>query len=327
MQIRFCITTNDDSIRTKELENSERRAHAARTAHLRRFSKVRTVQSSSTTVEGTKSYVELAVVASTSIHGSSDPFSCFEVKITPRINYILTFMRDVMYPAIYHTAWTKSCSTTPGRNFEIAKPSGIVSAGSAYRDWSRMLWTLQDEGLGLACLSACASMVPQFQKTMNIDVLKMRARSTSLLREKLEVQSSSYVSSGRALLHMFWLFEAEALNGNVEAAILHGGAFRVAVEACQEEAPIDIANIVMFLWADTNFAARTMRRTMLGMNWCAARFQGMWDRLEALFPLSASPEAQNLNPAIEATTLVSTCPTPDVYMIKVLLLNDTTNIF
>ena len=301
MQVRFCITTPGTSVRAKELEDSERKAHAARTAYRRKTGRDRKVQFTVSTIK-TKPVVQSPM---TDLGGSSDPFACLGVKITPEINRVLAFMRDVMYPAIYLTPWTQSCSAEPVRKLEVAQPRNVVSAASAHRDWSRMLCSLYDEGLGLACLSACASFVPDFRQTMKSDILQMRARSTSILRQRLLDPSRSYGQSGSALLQMFWLFEAEALDDNVQAARIHGRAFRNAVETCRDQEIIDLGNIVMFLWADTNFAAKTMGRTMLSMDWCIGRLQGLWSLLGGFFPATIPDQDAQLNCAVEADTLVS----------------------
>jgi hypothetical protein len=304
MQIRFCITTDGLSTRDKELEDSERRAHMARAGHRRKDGKQRPERKKSSPPQ----VIQVLDVPEpkNNIAGSSDPFgTCKGVKITAHVNHILTFMRDVMYPAIYFTPWTKSCSAEPPGKLEIVKPSRVVSAGSAHRDWQRLLWTLQDEGLGMACLAACASFVPQFRKTMKVEIMRMRAQSVSSLRVKLEERSPDAAISGRDLLQMFWLFEAEALDGNVDAALVHGKAFRAAVENCQDKETIDLGNIVMFLWADTNFAAKTMRHTMLSMQWCMQQLEGIWQRLSPLFPAPVSGIDLKLSPSVEAPPLVS----------------------
>lgn len=311
MQVRFCEPLTDGSVRSQELEISERKAHAARTAHRRKIANNRKVvhgRALSAILTHPKPKI------GPGMYGSSDPFSSLGVKITPQINYILTFMRDVMYPAIYFTSWTMNCSAEPARRLDIAKPS-VVSAGSAHRDWSKLLWSLQDEGLGLASLSACASFAPQFRKMMEVDILQMRVRSMSLLRGKLSSQGSSFAKSGQAVLQMFWLFEAEALDDNTEAAVTHGHAFRVAVESCQDEEVIDLQTLLMMLWADTDFAAKGMQRTMLSMDWVTSRLQGLWNMLAPSFSMLELKSDLQLNPAIEAEILVCRAIAPPLQFI------------
>lgn len=308
MQVRFCEALTDGSVRSQELEISERKAHAARTAHRRKNANQRRVVHGRS-LSSIPTHPNPKIGPGKIMYGSSDPFSSLGVKITPQINYILSFMRDVMYPAIYFTSWTMNCSAEPARKLDIAKPN-VVSAGSAHRDWTKLLWSLQDEGLGLASLSACASFVPQFRKMMEVDILQMRSRSMSLLRGKLGDQGSSFAKSGLAVLQMFWLFEAEALDNNIDAAKTHGHAFRVAVESCQDDEAIDLQTLLMILWADTDFAAKAMQRTMLSMDWVTSRLQGLWNMLAPAFSSSELICDLQLNSTIEAEVLVCRAVAP-----------------
>ncbi|OQU97291.1 hypothetical protein CLAIMM_03243 [Cladophialophora immunda] len=206
--------------RQKQLNSARARAHAARVSHDWRRSDSRQQSPSQSPEVDSKSedsddeyFLRVAT-----LEGNSDPFRCFAIEITPELNRILTFTRDVALRAHYSPLAVRRMSSGMAGNFE----QPYILGG-----WADIAASLRDEGTALARLTTYSQYlshcVPN-PKEMRMLVLQMRKRSLQLLREKLErhTDSSSVEEKNNLKRHIFSLFDAECFCGNTQAAIVHG---------------------------------------------------------------------------------------------------------
>ena len=92
------------SVREKELERAQIKAHAARFSHQKRnwikVHKQLEIQEGALRAREQRrhddrhEYHELILLIN-NFHGSSDPFNAYPVKITPEINRIISYAKDV----------------------------------------------------------------------------------------------------------------------------------------------------------------------------------------------------------------------------------------
>lgn len=311
---RFAVTTGFQTERDKELEDSERRAHSARISS-RRKAQFHSKRNRTSTVvyrrrdtyqhqahfQG-KTYKAASPLV---LLGQSDPFHSNGIRITPQMNIIMSFMRDAFYPALYFNYWSRSCSADAPKVFTITRPGSIISSTAASRDWDKLVWSLHDEGLGLASLAACSAMAPQLRQATSLIALEMQMKSVRLLRERLQREGETFRKSKVAILQIFWLFEAEALRGNQDAAQVHGKALRdVAVDSF-ETGVIDLQMLLEILWADTDLAARYMRRTIFSMDWVVKHLSNIWAYIKMKVPLPKQPTHLDVHPTVTDEILVS----------------------
>lgn len=82
--------------------------------------------------------------------GDSDPFGVLAIPVTPQVNQVLQFMRDGVYPGLYFNSFFK-------RMYGDIKVTNLetstwLPAQTALAGWKYALSSLQDEGIALACV-------------------------------------------------------------------------------------------------------------------------------------------------------------------------------
>lgn len=286
----------------RELLDAQCKSHAARIGHARRKrtprKKGRKTLAGKTTkpLVSTSSSDELTNVPPPLIlAGNSDPFSALALKVTPQVNFMLTFLRDVILPAVYNTPFFRSCSPDPSDIIDLvsSKKSNIISFHNARRDWLNQVSWLQDEGLALAALAVVSDLIPKIMthasswtKPSFYRSLHMRARSTQLLREKIDNdESHDFANSDQAMLHAFLLLRAEHSARNYEAVNIHGVTLRRMVERAVSEDRTKISFLVQCLVCVTEHSVKNMCRTVFDVDdWCLKIFEPVWDYTYSVFP-------------------------------------------
>ncbi|KIW76267.1 hypothetical protein Z517_11013 [Fonsecaea pedrosoi CBS 271.37] len=243
--------------RQKQLDSSRARAHAARVSHdWRRGDHLPQWLPQGTEVDAQSedgNGDQLSKVAA--FGGNSDPFRCFAIEITPELNRILTFTRDVALRAHYTPLAVRKISSELAHDFE--KP--YIRGG-----WADIAASLRDEGTALARLTTYSQYlshcVPD-PKEMRKLVLQMRMRSLQLLRQKLErhTSSSSVEEKNNLKRHIFSLFDAECFCGNTQAAIIHGATLLKLIE---ESNKFDAPMAQRLLYIICHSAATSGQRTV-----------------------------------------------------------------
>ena len=93
------------------------------------------------------------------LKGNSDPFDTFAIAVTPGVNSLVAYIRDVAIPSIYFNRIL--CGYSSGRPTKALdlERSPIISSPSALRNWQQVKYSLNDECAALACLGAYASLM------------------------------------------------------------------------------------------------------------------------------------------------------------------------
>ncbi|KAJ9603662.1 hypothetical protein H2200_011848 [Cladophialophora chaetospira] len=337
IQIRFVKEVYGySSIREKELEHSERRAHAARVAHrrpkatknvfhsndhfnpltqiarLRSFSVKRVRSSKPETNEkcsgkqiAESSHQEephhagnLALLAeqqrggtllNSAFKGDSDPFQSRGVVITAQINRVITFIRDVALPSFYFTRYLRSCTLGDQREPSVVESSSVISSRAAASHWRQIITNLDHEGTAVACIAAFLALSSRVtgEQTQSLDkaaALRMRVKSSALLRDVLHNRSEGLAVAKSVVLQMFWLFCAETYADNLEAATIHGTMMWKLIKNGMASGCVDVRMLVQILFVDVDLAVKHMRRPLFPIDFCTRRLQPVWDRACQIIP-------------------------------------------
>jgi hypothetical protein len=168
---------------------------------------------------------------------NSDPFSAAGIAITPQINQVLTFARDVCLPAFYLIDSLRDSSISAEFNRDVANSSGWISSPAARLGWQQVVESLSDKCTALACLSTCLALMAMCgvnaAKATEAS-LKMRAGSSALLRQNLLRKRPKVKGQQELLWQVFWHFYAEFFAGNMFAAQVHGKMLRQLCEMAEE---------------------------------------------------------------------------------------------
>ena len=221
------------------------------------------------------------------LRGNSDPFNTSGITITPQINHILTFARDVCLPAFYFVDSLRDSSGASQPNRDVTNSSGWISSPAARLGWQQVVDALSDKCTAMACLSTYLALMA----ACNINVssateasLKMRAGSSALLRQRLirhNNQTDPDVDAYRELLwQVFWHFYAEFFAGNMAAAQIHGKMLR---QSCEDAAEGVITEHFLdsVLFVDANMSTKYMTRPVLDIeSWIPNTFSPIWSKID-----------------------------------------------
>ena len=241
--------------------------------------------------------------------GNSDPFSAAGIVITPQVNHVLTFARDVCLPAFYLLDSLRDSSVTAEMNCDVTASSGWISSPAAQLGWQQVVDALSDKCTALACLStylALMSICRINSAKATESSLKMRAGSSALLRQRLLRSESQKmdVDSHRGLLwQVFWHFYAEFFSGNMIAAQVHGKMLRQWCETAEEGVITDhFLDSVMFV--DSHMAAKYMTRPVLDVElWVPTVFAPTWQKIDCNISEITGEDGDGLHCCIDGLPL------------------------
>ncbi|OAP64137.1 hypothetical protein AYL99_00109 [Fonsecaea erecta] len=292
----------DRPVRERELEEAEIKAHAARISHQKR--KWAKLQQQLLQKEGLQGYAAPRVHGGQQpsrrapapyreiifvLHGSSDPFNACPVKITPEVNRILTYTRDVMLPNIFSPPFFRRLTVGGPKivNFENAKkviggPSFLLSM-KGFRD--------MNEGAALAWLCGHIPGIvrlnsPQSTQQLSTARLKMRAKSLKLLREHLASHAQTSPESMAALrLHIRCLFETECMAGDTMAAKAHADILLRLPDPLTDEVE-RAQHLLVMMFDATELACKKLERTVLPFgSWTAKAHARLWAMASQFVPI------------------------------------------
>ncbi|EXJ71461.1 uncharacterized protein A1O5_05269 [Cladophialophora psammophila CBS 110553] len=263
--------SSSQSQREKELQVSERKAHAARVAHARRrqvrgigqvrqgrtisraadvsVGSRRSSQSSDTTggeYRGDETpqddgrLVLLSVTQQSPLqlsqHGSSDPFSSQAIPITPRVNQVLQYASQSL-ASLFATSYTRRLfSGTLKQSFN---PKGV----GAIRDVKSLLWTWEWSSAEEGSLSSYVSMYAtsmtrflpkQIHKEYSVMALSLRTRSLEVLRKRISYLDATRGPDMALIMNVIRLFRMDSFAGDVNAARLHANMIHSFAESVPE---------------------------------------------------------------------------------------------
>ena len=231
--------------------------------------------------------------------------------ITPQVNQILAFARDICLPAFYFQDSLRDSSISAKSSRDVTNPSGWISSPAARRGWQQVVDALSDKCTALACLSTYLALMAacQINPTKATEAsLKMRAGSSALLRQQLLRQdsSNSTVKARQELLwQVFWHFYAEFFAGNLEAAQIHGKMLRQSCEAA-EEGVITPHFLDSVLFVDTHMSAKYMTRTVFDIDkWIPDVFAPIWEKIDPDMANITQEDGSTLHATIKCDPLRS----------------------
>jgi hypothetical protein len=305
------------SERQKNLDSATARSHAARVAHSRRgvygpkrleeLERLHVTQSQSQSRRPKKKPAQQQAAVMPPIgklfKGNSDPFQVAGLEITPEVNRILCFAREVMVPGQYYNSMYRRLSFGPSGTSSappLAQVSVIISRGGATRDWLTTKDSLQSECAVLARLSAYASVMAKVNPDLEwarMASLKMRDRAISLLRKGLQdsiAKGNDDVS--QFLLPLYGLFNGECVDGNVKAAFEHSKIIRQIFES----GVYTIQILLQVLYNDVDLAVKCGHRTYLDVDgWCPKVLAGLSQKFSQLAAARLSaPQEEDLHPQV-----------------------------
>ena len=241
--------------------------------------------------------------------GNTDPFSAAGITITPQINQVLTFARDVCLPAFYFLDALRDPSTSANLNRDVANSSGWISSPAAQLGWQQVVDALSDKCTALACLSTYLALM----SICNINSakateasLKMRAGSSALLRQRLlrfEPQKAVVETHRELLWQVFWHFYAEFFAGNMIAAQVHGKMLRQSCETAGEGVITDhFLDSVIFV--DSHMAAKYLTRPVLDIDiWIPDVFASAWKKIDDHIAEITGESGERLHASVEPQSL------------------------
>lgn len=256
-------------------------------------------------------YKPLSVLQRGSLQrGNSDPFNSAGITITPQVNQVLGFARDICLPAFYFDDVLRDSSGATQYSRDVTNSSGWISSPAARDGWEVILDALSDKCTALACLSSWLSLMA----ACNINPvkahetsLKMRAGGSALLRQSL-IQLNSDTTPDPAKLsvfiwQVFWLFYGEFFAGNMSAAQIHGQMLRQACEKAGREIVTDhLLDSIVFV--DSNMSAKYMVRTVLDIDhWVPEVFAPIWTKIDNNIPAITGEYGENLHPLVSSEPL------------------------
>ena len=293
--LNYYAPTSLTDHRRKELETSFVRSHAARVTHARK--RARKLKGYMTLL--TKGY-SLNVI----YKGNSDPFETRAVLVNADINRIVTFIRDVALPSLYFNPFFTHCTErTPGASTILGK-STVISSRAAARDWKQIVANLDNEGPALACLAAFLYLLSKFTgaSTQGHDSqasLSMRTKSSALLRDALRHHRLAVPLQKPLVLHIFWLFRAEAFAGNLDAATVHGSMLWKLIKTGIATGTVDIGLTVHILFVDIDLAVKFMVRPLFDVDICTKQIQPLWMRASVLIPTKRIADAAKVHETVD----------------------------
>jgi len=231
------------SRREKELVHSAALSHAARVLHRRKKEKEK--------LQAQKE--SLAIVGPVTIlrEGNSDPFESLALTVTPKVNEVMSFVRDYFLPASYVTE----------------APAWIRTFG-ADKEWYDSVETLHNECCARAFMLTYTTIIANLVRSdeLNFEKLNLKHESSVTLRAVIRKSPQGDLA---ILTSVLFLFAAETFGGNLFEATIHGKTLRALLyEKSQKEGSgsIEPSFLTRTLWYDVHLAESHMTRTIFDMD-------------------------------------------------------------
>ncbi|KIW68809.1 hypothetical protein PV04_04730 [Phialophora macrospora] len=222
--------------------------------------------------------------------GRSDPFNALAVEITPEVNEIVSFFRDYMILAFYHTKWETS------------------KAAVVQMHWKSIVQALHDRGSALGWLGRngqILSIVSKDNTRVKLAALRYTTQSTELLRKRLE-QTTALSETDQWHISMLW--GTEILFRNLNAALLHGRMIRRMVEDQAEKGTLDLIAFRYILYYDIHLCTMLMVRSVFDyFVWVPDKYRKLEPLATGLmrFPIDSEDDAVvGLDPCIRSEVLL-----------------------
>ncbi|KIW79922.1 hypothetical protein Z517_06537 [Fonsecaea pedrosoi CBS 271.37] len=229
-------------------------------------------------------------------HGNSDPFSCFSFSITPRVNEVITFIRDIQLPTLYYSPYFREASRFPSTRSDVTKsPMGWISTPAAVQSWKHIVQGLHDQCTALACLSTYLAMMVTcgIKETGYMRYsLELRNTSSKMLRQSIlrsDPMHRGPLAQMTLLQQVFWHFYAEASARNLDAALVHGQMLRKLMDESPEAVTPHFFMLAMFV--DIHLSSAHRRKPIFEYETFGPKvYKAMWDGVDPYIFLLAGKE-------------------------------------
>ncbi|KIW84826.1 hypothetical protein Z517_00214 [Fonsecaea pedrosoi CBS 271.37] len=222
--------------------------------------------------------------------GNSDPFGAYAVDITPAANDLLSFHRDFVIPALYHTT----------------KHRWMTSA-SAWRDWRDCIDGLGDgvdglgdEGAGSGFIASCATeaAVISLNPSVRKQAAYYRAKSMAVLHKRL---MTGRFNRRQLYWHINLLVGTDTLTGDLVSTGAHLNMLRWYFEHDDQEKPVDTDLLVYILYHDVHRSSMFLCKPIFDVdNWLPQRLQPVIDAAGPYLPPNLSDVRRRfLDPSID----------------------------
>jgi hypothetical protein len=205
--------------------------------------------------------------------GCCDPFSSFPVAITPQVNQVLTFMREVYFPMVYDR-----------QKLLIQNDRKLPSiAGLGAHAWETVVSHLSAEGIALACVASflgnIAGLMGEPGKS-NATRLAMAfsKRSSILLRQSLQasVQPDGSPFPKAIVIQIYFLHRASITAEDRHLASIYGAMLSSAMTTSALAGTVDWGLLFPAGLDDIDGAVKFMRRTSFDYAWLARTCTDLW---------------------------------------------------
>lgn len=238
----------------------------------------------------------------TFLEGSSDPFSAQSIVITPKINQLISFIRDSYIPGLYVTPFMRTFSQECPKYTTIENISIALGGTGAMKNWNHLRRTLSSDGGASAWVASwIPCILPFVEKSevreWHLTGLRMRAHSIQTLRRRLSKGDDTHQLGMPVLLHVLYLFRADCVMGDTEAATFHARMLRPLIEA-MEDLHQQAELLIIVLYNDCELQIAKMQRTLFdSISWVPDRLASFWRKTEKLLP-DVGEEYENLHSSI-----------------------------
>ncbi|OAL33203.1 hypothetical protein AYO20_07520 [Fonsecaea nubica] len=222
--------------------------------------------------------------------GNSDPFGAYAVEITPAANDLLSFHRDFVIPALYHTT----------------KHRWMTSA-SAWRDWRDCVDGLGDgvdglgdEGAGSGFIASCAAEAAVISRNPSVrkQAAYYRAKSMAVLHKRL---MAGRFNRRQLYWHINLLVGTDTLIGDLVSTGAHLNMLRWYFEHDDQKKPVDTDLLVYILYHDVHRSSMFLCKPIFDVDrWLPQRLQPVIDAAGPYLPPNLSDVRNRfLDPSID----------------------------
>lgn len=306
-KVCFVLFRPNQSRRDTEYDDARAKSHAARVGHQRRIGRkevkvekdndqlsvdLKAIKAEDDdTIDDYKNFIREFPAVIQSLKGSCDPFDAAALQITPRINQIIIFIRDVAIPAAYfNNMFAGLTKDVRESDLSVLKDNAVISRAGAQRAWQAIIDSLDDELTALSRImgysSLLATLSPELRWTQAFQDC-MRGRALRLLSDAVRGEETNIEHNPKYQQIIYGLFQAACIESDLKAVQTHGAMLRKLFEKglCH---PHLLIQALMF---DGDFATKHDRRCVLDVDfWYPRVFAPIWNVTKAYFPRTPAAE-------------------------------------
>ena len=247
-------------------------------------------------------------------HGNSDPFNAFALKITPVINRIITFARDIYFPSVSAPKYLRNVYSPSRRKVEdtqafrfglSSSDTAIAHLGTYAAALTRILPLSARRDIQAACLSVRSQALKRTRAFIASHCRKS-AQKSSKVSDPPSTDSNSAKPPIELVQQVTYLFQAAGESRDWTSAIVHAKVLSLLLPTLTYE-PTSIFLYVNAMHSMLELSAFTQTPAVVKVtDWCPEQWAGLWGYVEtALLPLPG--QSQKLPGVVAGTELLSTC--------------------